>query len=458
MALEPKPDDLRLQKRRLLVALLTTPLLAALVGFISLQAKAPQWPGGLVEPVQRGSILASDGTILAEGSVEHRRYPQGRLASHIVGFTGKPQPEGNYGLEGLEYTLDERLQQGFDVTITIDPALQAVAEAELRRAIIDHQAENGVFIMLERRTGRILASASYPDFDPNEGPSARNSARINRAFLQQVEPGSTMKPFVVAALLEEGRLQPNELVATEQTIRVGDQTFRDVTSHEGLLDPTRILRHSSNVGMIKIGQRFSPQELYGWFDRFGFGRSPSLRHAYTRSGQINDWTDWVPQDHASVSIGQSLSVTGLQLTAAYNTLANNGVYVAPRLVEDDVWDFEQQVISSDVAALVRDMLVYTVEESSLRRAKIPGVQVAGKSGTADIFDRASGRYIKGDYTMSFAGFFPADDPRVTAVVYLQKPQIGTLSSLVATPIFRAVGSETVALWGMPTGSSQYATY
>lgn len=456
MALEPRPDDLRLQKRPLLLGLLAAPLIAALVGFISLQAKAPQWPSALVDPVQRGAIIAGDGTVLAEGPASRRRYPQGRLAAHIVGFSGAVQPDGSYGLEGLEHTLDARLQQGEDIVISIDPALQAVAEAELRRAITDHRAENGVFIMLERSTGRILAAASYPDFDPNQPTSASRNELTNRAFLQQVEPGSTMKPFVIAALLEEGRLQPDELIPVEPTIRVGAQTFRDVTAHDALLDPTQIMRHSSNVGMIKVGQRFSPEELYDWFGEFGFGQNLATRHVFTRSGHINDWSSWVPQDHASLSIGQGLSVTGLQLAAAYNTLANDGVYVAPRLVEDDIWAFERSVVSPVVAQQLRNMLVYTVEESSLRRAKIPGITVAGKSGTADIFDQASGRYIPGDYTMSFAGFFPAEDPRVTAVVYLQKPQIGTLSSLVATPIFRAVGSETVALWGIPSGVSQYA--
>ena len=200
---------------------------------------------------------------------------------------------------------------------------------------------------------------------------------------------------------------------------------------------------------------------------FGFGRDVGLNAAYTRAGHINPWQNWVPQDHASATIGQSVSTTALQLAAAYSIFANDGVYVPPQLLEDEV-TFEEhkdgtaptrtsavRVLSSQVAQTVKDMLVYTVENSGLSVAKIPGVEVAGKSGTADVFDNEKGEYIKAG-TLLFAGMFPADDPRVTAVVYLQKPKETSLSTYVAAPVFRAVGSETVALWGLPPKPGQVA--
>jgi cell division protein FtsI (penicillin-binding protein 3) len=267
--------------------------------------------------------------------------------------------------------------------------------------------------------------------------------------LQQIEPGSTLKPFVIAALLEAGRLAPNEVLPVEQSLRVGNRTFRDVTQHDPWLNVAEILRHSSNVGLIKLGQRFSPEELYHWLRHFGFGREVGLRHSFTRSGALNPWTSWVPQDQASVSIGQSMSTTTLQLAVAYSIFANDGLLVPPRLLEDEPWDNPQRILSPEVARAMRSMLVYAVENSSARRAMVPGIAVAGKTGTANIFDVDQGRYLQGEYAMGFAGIFPADNPRVTMVIYLKRPQLGNLSSLVVTPIFHAIASETVALWGLP---------
>jgi cell division protein FtsI (penicillin-binding protein 3) len=445
---ERETETLRLQKRNLIWLIVLAPLMLALLGFLQLQLRMPDWPLAPFENVRRGRIVASDGTVFAEGDVNKRVYPQGDLAAHVIGFSGRRQPNGRYGLEGLEFTVDDRLRRGETVAITIDPVLQAAAQDALRRAAIARSAENGTFVIMEAKTGRILAAANYPDYDPNEPSRATTASMINRSFLQQVEPGSTMKPFVVAALLESGLLNISEVLEVDMTLRVGNQTFRDVAQHDSLLSVTEVLRYSSNVGMIQLGERFTSQALYHWFEAFGFGRTVDLDGAFTRAGQINAWESWVPQDHASASIGQSLSVTALQLVAAYNVFANDGVYVAPRLIEDEAWRPARRVISAEVARQVRDMLVYTVEESSLALAKVPGFAVAGKSGTADIFDHQAGRYIEGDYTMSFAGIFPADDPKVTALVYLQKPRIGTTSSLVATPIFRVVSSEAIARWGL----------
>jgi len=455
--------QLKLRKSPLFFVLLTLPLLVALAGFVKLQAGLPKWPGALVEAPVRGALLAADGTVLAEGSAEGRRYPQGALAAHLVGFSGREQPDGSYGLEGLENTLDPLLQSGEDVVLTIDPNLQAITQTELKRAAELHGAENGAMVMLEAGTGRVLAAASYPEFDPNEQAAVADRTVIpNRAFVQQVEPGSVMKPFVVAALMQEGRLRANEVLPVGPSIRVGNQDFNDVSSHDPFLSVKDILRVSSNVGMIKLGDRFSSEELAGWFGRFGFGRDTGLRHAYTRNGHINPPGTWVPQDHASATIGQSVSATALQLAAAYSIFANDGLYVPPQLLEREVV-FEdgaragsRRVLSPEVARKVRAMLAYTVANSSLAVANVPGVQVAGKSGSADLFDVEKGEYIDAG-TLSFAGIFPADDPEVIGVVYLQKVKQKTLSTYVTAPLFRAVGSETVALWGLPEDPSYYAT-
>ena len=248
--------------------------------------------------------------------------------------------------------------------------------------------------MLEAGTGRILASASYPEFDPNTQGTLSDEGRgaiSNSPFVATVEPGSVMKPFVVAALLQDKKLRAREVLPVEPQLRVGDKTFTDVSAHEPRLEVKDILRYSSNVGMIKIGERFSSAELAAWYRRFGFGQRVDTAFAANEQGTINPPESWVPQDHASATIGQSLSATALQLAAAYSVFANDGRYVTPQVVEAAVGTgTTKQVLDPAVAREVRDMLAYTVDNSGLSTAKIPGVKLAGKSGSADLFDTEKG--------------------------------------------------------------------
>lgn len=440
--------ELKLRKRPLFALCLGLPLVLALGGFVGAGVRLPAWPEVLVEPTQRGAILAGDGTILAEGDAGLRRYPQGRLAAHLIGFSGSEQPDGSYGLEGLELKLDATLQAGEDVQLTLDPDLQAIAQTELARAAALHGAKNGAVVMLEAGTGRVLASAAYPDFDPNAQATFLDRSVIgNRPFTALVEPGSVMKPFVVAALLHDRRLQPDEVLDVDPSLRVGDKTFTDVTAHEPRLEIRDILRVSSNVGMIRLGERFSSTELAAWYHRFGFGREVAINYAANEQGIINPPEDWVPQDHASAVIGQSMSATALQLAAAYSIFANDGLYIAPQIVASRVASTSsERVLEPGVARTVREMLAYTVQNSSLIDAKIPGVSVAGKSGSADLYDVDKGAYIDAG-TLSFAGIFPAEKPKVIGVMYLQRvTEKGALSVSVTAPAFRAIGSQAVALW------------
>lgn len=459
MALEKRPT-LELRRGSALIIFMVLPLLVALSGFASLQKGLPQWPAALAEVPARGAIVARDGTIFAEGRADLRRYPQGRLGAHIIGFSGALQPDGSYGLEGMERSLDSVLQKGHNVTLTIDPTLQAIAQSELSKAAVSRNAWNGAMIAIESGSGRILAAASYPEFDPNAFRQVRNRETFNnRAFLDQVEPGSTVKPLLVAALMQEGRLTATETLAVADHIAVSRHVFRDVMEHPPELSVTDILRFSSNVGTIMLGSRFTSEELFLWLRHWGFGRDPKLAYATTRRGQLNPWESWVPQDHASTSIGYSMSVTALQLAAAYSVFANDGLYVPPRILEEVRPEGARRILSPRIAQTVRAMMVEAVETGEARRAKIPGIPVAGKTGTGQIF--VDGGYSKTAYTTSFAGIFPADNPKVTVVVYLQGaegPAHELYGSMIAAPIFQAFGSEAMALWGMPPQAPGYATY
>ena len=441
-------DELRLRRGWLFVLCLSLPLLVALYGFVEAGVRLPSWPKLLQEAPLRGTLYAADGTVLAEGAAETRSYPQGTLAAQLIGFSGAEQPDKTYGLEGLERKLDARLQAGQNVQLTLEPSLQGIVQTELERAAKLHGAKNGAMVMLEAGTGRVLASASYPTFDPNTQRTLKDRSVIgNSPMMAAVEPGSVMKPFVVAALLQDHKLRANEVLKVDMQRRVGSKTFSDVTAHEPTLAIKDILRYSSNVGMIELGERFSSKELAAWYHRYGFGQSVGIHFMSSAAGIINPPETWVPQDHASAVIGQSMSATALQLAAAYSIFANDGRYVTPQVVESEVGTTQvKQVLDPAVAHTVRQMLTYTVDNSGLKVAKIPGVKVAGKSGSADLFDLAQGRYIDAG-TLSFAGMFPAEHPKVIGVMYLQRvKEEGALSVSVTAPAFRRIGSQTVALW------------
>jgi cell division protein FtsI (penicillin-binding protein 3) len=451
--------ELRIKRRVPILTMLTLPLLLALYGFFDLQRNQPSWPERIAEVVPRGSIMTRDGTMLAEGSVVPslaRRYPQGKLAAHVVGFSGKLQDQGNYGLEGLEYTQDARLQAGQSITVTLDPRFQASAQLHLRKMVEGVGAENGSVVAIEAGTGRLLAVASYPEYDPNQQAQLPDrDVVINKAFLNQYEPGSVMKPFVVAALLESQKLSLDELIATPLSLRVGDKTFQDVVEHDLIMTIWNVLRYSSNSGMIQLSEKFTDDELRAWLSHFGFGREVGMPSLFTRTGQILD-TPWVPQDHASVTIGQSLSTTTLQLAAAYSIFANDGLYLTPYIIEGDKVPSARPIVSAETAQTMRALLAYVVAKGSTHNSMAPGVSVAGKTGTADIFDKATGSYLEGDYTVTFAGIFPAENPKVTMVVSVQKPRTKTSSTEVAAPLFGNIQKEIIALWGMPNNPNIYA--
>lgn len=450
-------DSLRVKRRPFVLLCLFLPLVLALYGFIEQQTSAPFWPSEPREAQVRGKIVANNGLILAEGPVEARRYPQGSLAAHLIGFSGARQDDGRFGLEGIELVMDARLQAGEMVILTIDPQLQSIAESRLANTVEAFEAENGAVVMIETGTGRILAAASYPTYDPNFQASVRDrTAIVNKAFMHRFEPGSVMKPFVIAALLESGRMHASEIIDSPMTLRVGNNTFRDVAQHDPELSVWDILRYSSNSGMINMGRRFSDDELRAWLYHFGFGQDVGTPSVYSRPGILRQ-TPWVPQDQASIIIGQSMSTTALQLAATYSIFANDGYFVTPYLIEGDPTPEPREVISVETARLMRAMMQYTVEKSNIRHAMTPGVSVAGKTGTADIFDASQGMYIKGDYTLTFAGMVPADTPEYTLIVTLQKPSGNATSTYVAAPLFGDIISEATALWHLPGQPPALAT-
>jgi cell division protein FtsI (penicillin-binding protein 3) len=271
-----------------------------------------------------------------------------------------------------------------------------------------------------------------------------SEALYNKAFLNQYEPGSVMKPFVVASLLQGGKLNLNTLIDTPMEKRIGEKTFRDVAKHGPQLNAWDILRYSSNSGMINMSMdRFSDEELEGWLRHIGFGHAIDTPSIYTRAGQLNA-TPWWPQDQAARTIGQSVSTTTLQLAAMYNIFANDGLYLTPYLVEGDTLPQPRRIFSEDVGATMRMMLEYVVQQGHLNDVMPKELDVAGKTGTADLFDTDQGQYLR-DGTLSFAGFFPATNPTITMVVSVQKATKATMSTFVAAPLFANIAKNMSSL-------------
>jgi cell division protein FtsI (penicillin-binding protein 3) len=416
-----------------------------------------------------------------------RVYPDGSLAASVVGFVGR---DGN-GLGGIELG-DESLLAGVDgsdtyeaaaggheiptassqekaavdgstIRLTIDRDIQWMAEQELARQVKAARAESGTVVVMDPRTGAILALATEPTFDPTDPGAADVADRGNRALSDVYEPGSTSKIMTVSAALEEKKVTPNTVITVPNSIMRGGRLFHDDVSHSTWhLTVTGVLAKSSNIGAIQIGESIGRNALYDYLQKFGIGEPTGLGFPGESRGILTSPAKWSAAQFATVSFGQGLSLNAVQAASVYATIANNGVRVEPTLVAGTVnpagtftsspAPTQTRVVSAQTAATVRAMLESVVsDDGTAPKAKIPGYRVAGKTGTANRVDPMTGRYH--GYTASFIGFAPADDPRLVVAVTLQNPLNGHFGGQLAAPVFKSVMSfalQTLAV--PPTGT------
>lgn len=406
----------------------------------------------------RGAIKLRDGTVMAESfeprkgdatvtdaellAGQVRRYPQGSLAGQVLGFKGRDR-----GLEGIEYFSEKTLSGGQDVILTLDPTIQATAEATLEQEIIDQNADAGSVVALEAGTGRLLAVASYPRFNPERRERYDGTQWLNRPFRNQFEPGSTMKAMVAAALINEGAATPETTVEAPMWRNVTGHIINDVIKHKSLLTLKEVLRYSSNVGISKLTEnRLSEKTLHTYLQEYGFGQPMRLEGASPARGSLRDWQTWRPIDHATATFGQGESTTTLQLATAFSVLMNDGMLIPPRLIEGAPRDASRRILSVQAARTTRDMLRAAVEDGLPQLAVIPGYCIGGKTGTAQT--AINGRYSSDVFGAIFAGFFPCDKPRVTMVVEIYNPKKQIHGALVAAPVFRGIAEEVLAHWGV----------
>src|SRR5262247_191576 len=412
-----------------------------------------------------------------------RLYPNRELAAQVVGFEGL---DGK-GLGGIEQVWDTHLAgvegralverdalgrevtgaptilkgsvPGQGVALTLDATLQYLAEKEVEAAWTRTRSKAAMAVMMDPRTGEILALAIRPTFNPNAYATATDEQRRNRAITDPFEPGSTFK-VIMAAALEEGVVRPTDRFYGENgKIKVATAVISDWKPF-GWLTFSEVLQNSSNVGSIKAGMQLGKERYYRYITAFGFGQPVGLGLPGESRGQLRAPARWSALSLATMSIGQEISVTAVQILSAFAAIANGGRLMQPQIVRAvldaqgrEVSVFEpkpiRQVISPETARELTTIMTAVVREGTGHNAAIPGYEVAGKTGTAQKMDPTIHRYSHAPGVLSFVGFAPADDPRIAMIVMLDEPKNEKWGSEAAAPIFSAIGREALRHLNVP---------
>ncbi|MGH8413828.1 MAG: peptidoglycan D,D-transpeptidase FtsI family protein [Gammaproteobacteria bacterium] len=404
---------------------------------------------------------------------EYRRYyPAGEVTAHVLGFTNVDDA-GQEGLElaynnwlrgvpGAERVIVDRYgrsvqdveslrapRPGKDLVASIDLRVQYLAYRALKQAVQEQGAKSGSIIVMDARSGEVLAMANQPSFNPNNRGDYQAATYRNRAVTDQFEPGSSMKPFTILAALLSGRYTPNTIVNTTPGFyKVSGYTIRDDNDY-GAINLTTILEKSSNVGASKIALSLPPELLWNTLSAFGFGHLSGSGFPGEVPGSLPDYRSWSMARQATISYGYGVAVTALQLADAYDILADDGMRRPPSFVRLDAPPAGQQVIPATVAVKLRHMLETVVSnEGTGKLADVAGYHVAGKTGTAHIAQ--NGGYSNTDYISVFAGIAPASDPRLVTIVVIREPSKGQYyAATVAAPVFARVMTGALRLLDIP---------
>lgn len=393
---------------------------------------------------------------------EYRRYyPTGDMTAHIVGFTGVDDK----GLEGVELAFQNSLigrsgsrtvirdrrgsivedvgatkppQDGKEIRLALDSKIQYLAYSHLKAAVETNKAKAGGAIVIDSRTGEILALANWPTYNPNNRQNLSGAQLRNRAFTDSFEPGSVMKPFTAAFALEKGKVRFDTIInCAPGRLTIGSATISDAHPH-GALSVAEVIQKSSNVGTAKIALGFPPKELWEMFDSLGFGQMPNLGFPGEVNGRLRPWKSWRPIEQATMSYGHGIAVSLVQLARAYTVFAHDGELMPLSLIRlDDTPVRGVRVFSQQTAREVRAMLEMAVQpEGTAPKARVPGYRVGGKTGTA--YKIEGGVYAK-KYIASFVGLAPISDPRLVVAVMIDEPTGGAhYGGDVAGPAFSQI--------------------
>ncbi|ABW68596.1 peptidoglycan D,D-transpeptidase FtsI family protein [Desulfosudis oleivorans] len=412
-----------------------------------------------------------------------RVYPNKTLAAQVIGFSGIDEK----GLEGLEYTYDASLRglkvertiikdaigrdlytedgdaggsSGNSLVLTIDGTIQSIVETVLEETARTYEAASGMAVVMDPRTGEVLAMANYPFFNPNAFSRYDRRWWRNRTVTDAFEPGSTMKIFLAAAALEAGVCTPDSVFFCEEgKYRVYKNLVHDTKAH-GWLSLGQIVQFSSNIGAVKISEMIGRQVLWESLHRFGFGQETGINCSGETQGRLADYARWTPIDTGAIAFGQGISVSAIQLVTALSAVANDGVLMKPHVVKavvDENGSVVRQygvtqgrrIISRETARTVTDIMeTVTAVDGTGKMAAIKGYTVCGKTGTAQKYN-AEGGYAEDEFLASFMGFVPKVDPRIAVLVVLDAPQKHHYGGVVAAPAFRRIAYEVLSYLGVP---------
>jgi len=403
---------------------------------------------------------------------EYRRYyPAGEVMAHMLGFTGVDDT----GQEGIELTFNDRLsgkagsrrvikdrrgnvvedvesvnppQEGQDIVLSLDAKVQYLAYTHLKQALEQHRAKAGGVVVLDARTGEILALVNLPTYNPNNRTKLIGAQLRNRALTDTFEPGSTMKPFTVALALEKGKVRFNTPIQTSPgKMTIGTATISDTTMH-GILTVAQVIQKSSNIGAAKMALSMTSDDMWTMFDSLSFGTPLKLGFPGEASGRLRPAKTWRPIEQATMSYGHGISVTLIQLARAYQVFARDGDLLPLSLSRLDTPPLNaKQIFSAQTAREVRAMLEMAVQPGGTApQAQIPGYRVAGKTGTAH---KLEGGAYANKYVASFVGFAPVSDPRLIIAVMIDEPSNGKhYGGEVAAPVFAQVMAGSLRTLGI----------
>ncbi len=412
-----------------------------------------------------------------------RYYPKNYLASNLLGFVGID----NQGLEGLELFFDKELKglpglvilerdasggkiplsikeptahrDGKSIVLTIDEVIQYITEEALDKAFQKYKAKAGVAIVVKPKTGEILAIAVRPSYDPNYFDKFSQDLWRNRAITDAYEPGSTFKVVTIATALNERVAKLDDQFYCKGWIKYNGHIFHDIHQH-GSQDLTDIVKNSCNVGVIQTGTRLDEKVFEKSIRRFGFGALTEINLPGEINGLVRSSKDWSKISLASLSIGQEISVTPIQLIMAVSAIANRGTLMKPMIVKE-ILDSNQnrikvykpkpvrQVISVDTALTMTKILEQVVSDGTGKRANLTDYQVAGKTGTAQKFDFSIGKYSDDKYNSLFVGYVPAENPQMSILVLLDQPKGSYYGGTVAAPVFKEIASKALPYLSIP---------
>ncbi|MEC7641371.1 MAG: penicillin-binding protein 2 [Nitrospinota bacterium] len=422
---------------------------------------------------------------------EHKRfYPRRELAASLIGFAGLD----NQGLAGTEHFYDallkggafrkvikkdargrnirfsgkspELTQKSSDVVLTIDNVIQFLTEHHLGQQVQKYRAKGGMAVVMNPNSGEIYAMASLPLYNPNNYAAYPAHLWKNPVVTDSFEPGSIFKPVLVAAAIEAGTAGPNDIFFCENgAYKIGETRIGEADNHQfGWLSLRKILVKSSNIGAVKVAQKLGKNRFYEYIKKFGFGEKAGIDLPGETAGQLRDVSKWSRLSLASISFGQGIGITPVQMVAALSAIANGGNLMRPHLTKsfrrngETIQTFEpfvlKRVISANTSRQMVEILKEVVKSGTGTQAAIPGYEVAGKTGTAQKFDTQTQAYSKTAFTSSFAGFVPADSPQLAILVTIDEPKNVYWGSVVAAPVFREIAKQALRYLNVPSNEER----